>query len=189
MRIMRVSSALGPLAAVGAVQPRSRPPMPSRANSRTCVGAVHPTPWHSQRPAARTSLAARERNLSPTTFRRYKNLLRHQILPRIGHVQLNRITSADVRALYQTLRREGGVDGRPLAGSTVRQAHNILRAALAPAAEEGKIPADPTRAKATEPPASMATITFRTPLAVRDGGLCHVRSWGLMNHLPMGIRY
>jgi hypothetical protein len=48
----------------------------------------------------------------------------------IGELPIRKLTPETLDTLYAHLRRRGGAKGRPLAASSVRQVHFILRAAL-----------------------------------------------------------
>jgi integrase len=65
--------------------------------------------------------------------------------PAIGSKPLDKVTGADLDALY------AGLQDRGLAPTTIRAVHSILRAAMHQAVRWGTIPANPT-ARATPPP-------------------------------------
>ena len=90
-------------------------------------------------------LALVEHDLSPTTLRRYKNLLSKRILPAIGDRPVSSIKAMELDELYQGLTRRIG-----LSSATVRQAHAIIRRALRQAVMWGWINTNPA-ANATPP--------------------------------------
>lgn len=73
---------------------------------------------------------------SPSTIKETRGMIDRYLAPRIGHVQLRKLGKADIDRLYATVRNEGGRpnpatgEPRPLAASTVRRVHVILRSAL-----------------------------------------------------------
>lgn len=80
-------------------------------------------------------------NLRPATFRRYGQLLRHQVIPRIGHIVLPRLRPLHVQQLYAWLAERGRVDGKGgLAAKTILQLHRVLSQALAQAVRWQLIP-------------------------------------------------
>ncbi|MHB8334282.1 MAG: site-specific integrase [Acidimicrobiales bacterium] len=77
-------------------------------------------------------------NLSPTTLRRYKNLLSKRILPALGDQLVHKIRTGDLDKLYSALRNDVG-----LAPATVRQIHAVIRGALRQAVRWGWISINP----------------------------------------------
>ena len=67
-------------------------------------------------------LTLAENDLSPTTLRRYKNLLSKRILPALGDRPLKSIRTIDLDQLYLGLSRRVG-----LAPATVRQILAVIR--------------------------------------------------------------
>jgi integrase len=90
-------------------------------------------------------LALAESDLSPTTLRRYKNLLSKRILPALGDRPVSSIKAMELDDLYQGLVRRVG-----LSPATVRQAHAIIRRSLRQAVLWGWISSNPA-ANATPP--------------------------------------
>jgi integrase len=70
-------------------------------------------------------LTLAENDLSPTTLRRYKNLLSKRILPALGDRPLKSIRTIDLDQLYLGLSNRVG-----LAPATVRQIHAVIRRAF-----------------------------------------------------------
>lgn len=83
-------------------------------------------------------LALAENDLSPTTLRRYKNLLSKRILPALGSRRVNSIRTVDLDRLYLGLSNDVG-----LAPATVRQAHAVIRRAFRQAVRWGWIASNP----------------------------------------------
>ena len=68
-------------------------------------------------------------NWSPTTASQTKSVIDHHLIPRLGHLPLQRLRTEDIDALYGELQRSGGPDGRPLTASTVHRIHVVLHRA------------------------------------------------------------
>ena len=83
-------------------------------------------------------LALAENDLSPTTLRRYKNLLSKRILPALGSRRINSIRTVDLDRLYLGLSNDVG-----LAPATVRQAHAVIRRAFRQAVRWGWVATNP----------------------------------------------
>ncbi len=82
-------------------------------------------------------------DLSPTTLHGYRRYVDRLLVPRIGRVRIDKLTTANLDRLYRTLRESGGEGGRPLSPATVRQAHAVLRHALVQAERWGWIVRNP----------------------------------------------
>lgn len=82
-------------------------------------------------------------DLSPTTLHGYRRYIDRLLVPRIGAVHLDKLTTASLDRLYRTLRDAGGQGGGPLSPATVRQAHAVLRRALVQAERWGWISRNP----------------------------------------------
>lgn len=80
-------------------------------------------------------------------------------------LKLERIRTSDLDAFYAALRARGGRGGRPLAVSTVRRIHSVIRAALEQAVRWGWLPANPA-AKASPGPGEQADVRPPAPDAV-----------------------
>jgi len=94
-----------------------------------------------------------ESDLSPTTLRRYKNLLSKRILPALGDRPVGSIKAMELDDLYQGLVRRVG-----LSPATVRQAHAIIRRALRQAVMWGWINSNPA-ANSTPPRVSKSDLS------------------------------
>jgi integrase len=66
----------------------------------------------------------------PTTLHSYRTNLERYVLPRVGHVPLQRLTPPHLNGLYGALLAAGGKHGRPLSARTVQAVHMTVRKAL-----------------------------------------------------------
>ncbi len=77
-------------------------------------------------------------SLRPTTYASYAMLTREHILPRLGALQLQRLSPAALNALYAHLLEQGRVHGQDgLSASSVRRAHAVLHKACRDAVRWG----------------------------------------------------
>jgi integrase len=83
--------------------------------------------------------------LSPTTVREYRRLVKRLISPDLGKLTLRRVTTQRLDTYYATLARERG-----LSPASVRHVHAVVRGALGQAVRWGWIPTNP--AAAASPP-------------------------------------
>ena len=93
--------------------------------------------------------------LRPSTLENYQKDMTNHVIPYLGQKSLSQITAADLRKLYETLKRNGRVNphpgqGRGLSSTTVHGIHTTLHHALRAAVEQGLIPLNP--ADEVEPP-------------------------------------
>ena len=109
-------------------------------------------------------LPMKRSQLRPSTFDSYERNLHNHVIPRIGGLQLQRLTPEDLDGLYADLLaggRRNGSRGR-LGPKTVRYVHGILRKALADAHRKGSVSrnvadlADPPKASAWRRPEMLA---------------------------------
>ncbi|MHB1536451.1 MAG: tyrosine-type recombinase/integrase [Acidimicrobiales bacterium] len=115
-------------------------------------------------------------DLSPTTARGYRWIVKTYILPTLGKVPLARLRTAQLDRFYAQLREAGGQDGKPLSAATVRQVHAIVRRALQQGVRWGWIAtnpaslASPPRVKAPQlaPPDPDAVIRLIEQAAAAD---------------------
>jgi integrase len=75
-------------------------------------------------------LGAVKSQIDESAWLNYAGLLRHHVVPRIGHVRLVDVSPQKVAALYGELLQSGKRDGSPLAPRSVLQVHKTLRRAL-----------------------------------------------------------
>lgn len=93
-----------------------------------------------------------------TTLLSYQMYVRRYLKPALGSKRLQKITAADLNAMYGKLLDSGGADGRGLAVSTVRRVHAVTHRAFKDATRWGLITrnpvdlADPPRRSASARP-------------------------------------
>lgn len=80
----------------------------------------------------------------PTTIKGYRSKAEQYLRPALGHRKLQDLTPEHVEALHDWMRtldksRTPGQGSGPLSDTTIRQAHMVLRSALADALTRGKI--------------------------------------------------
>jgi integrase len=83
--------------------------------------------------------------LSPTTVREYRRIVRTMLVPDLGALLLRRLTAQRLDAYYAVLSRERG-----LSAATIRHVHAVLRGALGQAVRWGWLPTNP--AASASPP-------------------------------------
>ena len=88
-------------------------------------------------------------NLRETTQEQYTNFLEKHLIPNIGEIPLDKLTSLRLQKLYQDLRTIGrvvqnNVECSGLSPKTVRSIHMVLHSALEQAVKEGLIKKNPT---------------------------------------------
>ena len=57
-------------------------------------------------------------------------MIDRHLIPHLGHLEVAKLTTADIDDLYGHLLRGGGRHGRPLATGTIRRIHVVLHRAL-----------------------------------------------------------
>jgi hypothetical protein len=77
-----------------------------------------------------TWMPRRDRELRPSTARRYEWMIRNYITPVIGDHRLNALRPEHLNRLYVELLDQGGAGGRGLALKTVYDVHIVIRSAL-----------------------------------------------------------
>ena len=88
--------------------------------------------------------------LRATTVDQYETIVAAYVLPHLGSLPLQHVSSTDLTALYARLVREGGRHGQGLAPKTVRNVHGVLSAALKDAEGAHLLAINP--AQAAKPP-------------------------------------
>ncbi len=89
-------------------------------------------------------LPAVKGRLRPTTYASYAMLTREHILPRLGALQLQKLTPGAINALYAHLVEEGRVHGEGgLSASSVRRVHAVLHKACHDAVRWGRLSSNP----------------------------------------------
>ncbi|MBV9859868.1 MAG: tyrosine-type recombinase/integrase [Alphaproteobacteria bacterium] len=71
-----------------------------------------------------------DRDLSPKTRERYRQLAEQQIIPHLGTTLLQKLKPAQVHDWHGALLKFGGAGDRPLSARTVGHAHRVLHRAL-----------------------------------------------------------
>ena len=100
-------------------------------------------------------LPIRKNQLKKSTFSGYRGSIRNHVVPRIGSIQLQKLTSEDLDRFYADLLDNGRLNGGggPLSSKTVRSIHAMLHKALADACRKGTLQrnvadlADPPRVR------------------------------------------
>ena len=101
---------------------------------------------------------------SPANEMTVRRILSYYLRPLVP-LRLERIRTADLDAFYAALRERGGRDGRPLAISTVRRVHPVVRAAFEQGVRWGWLTANPA-AQATPGPGEQRDVSPPPPEAV-----------------------
>jgi integrase len=92
-------------------------------------------------------------SLRPTTYASYVMLTREHILPRLGLLQLQKLTPAAINALYAELLEQGRVHGEGgLSASSVCRVHAVLHKACRDAVRWGRLASNPVAC--ADPPKS-----------------------------------
>lgn len=81
--------------------------------------------------------------LSIGTWADYRGIITAYVVPRVGAVPLQKLSSAYLNQLYDQLESSGGRQGRPLSAKTVLNVHRVLHKALGDAVREGKLAHNP----------------------------------------------
>lgn len=69
-------------------------------------------------------------NVTAKTYERYERIVKHNIVPHLGHVRLCDLKPLQIQSLYTLLLREGRKKGGGLSPLTVQHVHRLLRKAL-----------------------------------------------------------
>jgi integrase len=91
-------------------------------------------------------LEATRAGIRPSTARRYEQIIRYQLVPRIGKVKLAQLQSTDVGRMLSQLHQDG------LSAQTCSHVRAVLRAALNDAVEDGRLVRNPAVGKVARPP-------------------------------------
>ncbi len=86
--------------------------------------------------------------LRPNTLERYRRDMENHVIPSLGKKRLTQITAADLRKLYDTLKRSGRINPLPgqshgLSNTTVHSIHTTLHHAFRGAKTQGLLPNNP----------------------------------------------
>lgn len=105
--------------------------------------------------------------LKDYTQKTYEQRIYKQIIPKIGHLPLNKITTGTLERFYAELKTDGRLvrreqNGNGLSNSVIRSIHAHCRAALQKAVDEGLITKDPA-VRCKLPPKRSAEIKILSP--------------------------
>lgn len=131
-------------------------------------------------------LVAVETRLRPLTARRYRGLVRQQIIPRIGALRLAKLTPADVGRMLTDIQASG------LSPRTAAHARAVLRAALADGEKWGQLQrnvarlADAPRVPSPNPVVLSASTAQAVVAAMGDGQLRRLVVVALFSGLRAG---
>ena len=102
-------------------------------------------------------------SLRPTTYASYEMLAKEHIIPRLGALQLQKLTPVAINALYAHLSEHGRVHGGgPLSVSSVRRVHAVLHKACHDAVRWGRLSINPVAG--ADPPKATAEHRDRLPV-------------------------
>jgi integrase len=107
----------------------------------------------------RSARAARRHRgtVSAATWEAYRGDLERYVMPRLGGIRLQSLTSGHLDELYDDLETSGGRGGKPLAAKTVANVAGVLHKALADAVKRGRLKRNP--ADAVSPPTATKAQT------------------------------
>ena len=99
-----------------------------------------------------------ERRVATKTAVRHRQIVKHQITPKLGHIPLRKLTAVHIEAAEADLQRQGYVKGRKagqgLTAQTVLHVHRTLSQALAHAVKTGVLFKNPANQVRPPRPAS-----------------------------------
>ena len=99
---------------------------------------------------------------SGATLERYGRIIEKNVIPTLGGIGLQKLTTAQVQALYSHLLSDGRLNGEGgLSKQTCSNIHRVLSNALSTAVDQGYMQRNPC-AKAKVPKVSKAKISFLT---------------------------
>ena len=75
-------------------------------------------------------IASHAMEIKPRTLHDYRSCIRLYVTPRIGNMPVQAVRPSTITRLYRDLLTSGGVDGKPLAVTTVTHLHAVLRKAF-----------------------------------------------------------
>ena len=88
-------------------------------------------------------LPAKEATLAPSTHARNVTCIEHYLLPHLGDTPLRRLQAEHFETLYRRLLLTGSRRGGPLSAKTIKNLHQIVRAALNDAVDRGLLVLNP----------------------------------------------
>jgi integrase len=112
------------------------------------VAGAPPTATHDGRITvaafARQWLNSRITGIAPRTWRYYREVVEHQLIPAFGHLPLRKLTHFDLTGLYVRLLKDGGKRGRGLSAASVnKQTHKVVNMVFKAAVKAGHITVNP----------------------------------------------
>lgn len=86
--------------------------------------------------------------LRPGTYKSYEGSMRLYLIPRLGHIQLNKLTTNDLQQFFNWMKKDGRSEyresrGDGLSASLIRGCHSLCRRALEQAVTQGLIVQNP----------------------------------------------
>src|SRR5262245_19910590 len=111
-----------------------------------------------------------ERRVANKTAVRHRQIVQHQIAPRLGDIPMRKLTAVHIEAFEANLQREGYVKGRKrgqgLTAQTVLHVHRTLSQALAHAVKTGVLFKNPAeQVKPPKPPSREIAILTKPDVA------------------------
>jgi integrase len=111
-----------------------------------------------------------DRRVAAKTAWRHRQLVRHQIIPRLGNIPLRKLTAVHIEAAEAELQRSGYVKGRKcgqgLTAQTVLHIHRTLSQALAHAVKTGVLFKNPAeQVKPPRPPRREVALLSKAEVA------------------------
>ena len=97
-------------------------------------------------------LPAMAGNLEPNTHEVYGHYVRTYIKPKLGHVRLQQLTAANLRACYTELAAGGGRRSQGLKPKTVKNVHALIHRALEDAVDQGLMTRNVAALRSARPP-------------------------------------
>jgi integrase len=88
-------------------------------------------------------IPAKEATLAPSTHARNVTCIEHYLVPHLGDTPLRRLQTEHFETLYRRLLLTGSRRGGPLAAKTIKNLHQIIRAALNDAVTRGLLASNP----------------------------------------------
>lgn len=123
-------------------------------------------------------------SVNPKTLERYSEIINKDLIPHLGKIELQKLTSADIRKYYAWASKHGrkriGKDGNAgLSKTTLLQYHRILHKAMKRAVEDELILANPVKQSITPVPDDDERIHIISPEAAEKllavAGTCKYR--------------
>ncbi len=121
-----------------------------------------------------------DRRVAAKTATRHRQIVRNNIIPRLGHVPMRKLTAVHIEAFEAELQREGYLKGRKrgsgLTAQTVLHVHRTLSQALAHAVKTEVLFKNPAlQMKPPRPPGLYVPVLVAVTTGVRRGELFGLR--------------